>query len=233
MNLDLKNSQRAFCLIKFFSQKDHYISFKSGCTILRTPHYFRVCEDLGRGDRTESCIGYWDKSLGHEMPSLVRDGTPVDMNDIASVLVYPVGEQHDSWLQSWCMIGPDNQFEVSLKRMIEEFGSYFVILPAENIEDYAKMLSKASGLDVRYGLIQYSDNPLHRSLTTKDLKFSYQKEFRFYLGSCRKDEVQDKIISLNQIEGILSDAQSIKLVSPQGKKYYFGLGSNEVVTTVE
>lgn len=230
MNLDLNNSQRAFCLIKFFSQENHYISFMNGCSILRTPHYYRICEDAGRGDRTESCLGYWDSALGHEMPSLTRDGNPVDMTDIKSILVYPASEQHDAWLQSWCMIGPDNEFELSLQRMIEEFGSYFVMLPAENIGNYANLLAKASNLEVRYGLVQYSENPLHRSLTTKDRKFAYQKEFRFYLGSCPKDEIQDKTIHLDQSEKILSDAGALKLVSPEGKKYYFGLGSKVVIT---
>lgn len=50
-----------------------------------------------------------------------------------------------------------------------------------------KLVNQASGSQVRYGFVQYSDNPLDRSLTVKDSKFGYQKEFRFYVGECRKD----------------------------------------------
>lgn len=80
-------------------------------------------------------------------------------------------------------------------------------------------------------MVQYSDNPLDRSLTTKDKKFAYQKEFRFYLGSCAKNETQDKMIYLEKVQSILADAGCLKLVSSRGKTYYFGLGAKAVVTT--
>jgi hypothetical protein len=229
MDRNTKNSHKALALIKFFSKEKHCLAFKNGISILRTPHFFRSCEDVGRGDSSESCLGYWDRSLGHEMPKLVRDGSPMDMTDVRSVLIYPANEQQDSWLQSWCFIGPDNKFEESLQQMIDEFGPYFVLLIAKDINAYAALLEKASGLAVRYGVVQYSNNPLDCSLTVKDSKFSYQREFRFYLGDCAKDETRDKNLKLEGLDDLLSDTQSLKLETSTGKITYFALGRKKVV----
>lgn len=231
MKQNLKDSQRALALIKFFSKEEHYLAFKNGVSLFRTPHYYRSCEDLGRGDTTESCLGYWNKELGHEMPNLLRDGLPLDMTDVKSILIYPAHEQHDAWLQSWCLIGSDNRFEESLQRMIDEFGPYFVLLEAKNIHAYANLLEHASGSAVHYGLVQYSGNPLDRSLTVKDSKYDYQKEFRFYLGECKKDETQDRKIQLEGLDNLLSNAASLKLTTSSGKNTYFSLGGKKVVST--
>ncbi|MEA5446890.1 hypothetical protein VCB98_13765 [Gammaproteobacteria bacterium AB-CW1] len=223
------NSQQAVALIKFFSEEKHYLAFKDGCSFFRTPHYFRKREDVGRGDRSESCLGYWDTERGDQMPNLVRNGEPIDIENAKSVLIYPAHEQQDSWLQSWCVIGPHNEFEQSLERMLEEFGTYFVVLPAKHIITYANLVGQASGDKVRYGLVQYSDNPLDRSLTVKDSKFSYQKEFRFYVGQCEKDEIQDKELRLQGVNNVLLEAGTLKLESPSGVVRYCSQGRKEVV----
>ena len=216
MNQNPENSQQVVALIKFFSEKEHYLAFKEGRSILRTPHFYRKNEESGRGDRSESCLGYWDKQLRDKIPNLTVNGNSIDIKDAQSVLIYPVHEQQDSWLQSWCVIGPHNAFESSLERILDEFGTYFVILPAENVCLYANLLNQFSGLEVRYGLVQYSDNPLSRSLTVKDSKFSYQKEFRFYIGECEKNETLDKQFNLVGLDNILLEASSLKLESPAG-----------------
>jgi hypothetical protein len=231
MDRNVKGSEKALALIKFFSKEEHYLAFRNGNLLLRTPHFYRTCEDPGRGDRNESCLGYWDKGLRHQMPNLVRDGSPMDMADVKSVLIYPADEQQDAWLQSWCLIGPHNNFEESLQRMVDEFGSYFVLLSAKDIDAYTNLLEQASGSAVRYGLVQYSSDPLDRSLTVKDSEYSYQKEFRFFIGQCQKGETEDKKIQLKEIDNILSNAQSLKLESSSGKTTYFSLGYNKVITT--
>lgn len=223
------NSQQAIALIKFFSEEEHCSAFKEGSSLFRTPHYFRKREDIGRGDRSESCLGYWDKDLGDSMPNIFRNGQPMDLEDAQSILAYPAHEQKDAWLQSWCVIGPHNEFEKSLERMLEEFGDYFVVLPAKNIDAYANMISEASSEPVRYGLIRYSDNPLNRSLTIKNYEFSYQKEFRFYVGECDKGEVEDKNIRLHGVSNLLLEAGSLKLESASGLVRYCSQGQKKVV----
>lgn len=230
MNPNLENSKQVVALIKFFSQEEHFLSFKSGYSIFRTPHFFRKYKSLGRGDRSESCLWYWDKEMGDEMPSILVDGHPVDIKDAESVLAYPAHEHQDSWLQSWCVIGPHNSFEGSIEKMLEEFGSYFVVLPAGNISTYAELLNQVSGAEVRCKFIQYSSNPFDRSLTVKDSKFSYQKEFRFYIGECAKDEVKDKEYRISGLESILAEASSCRIQSPSGQTKYFSLGRKQVVT---
>lgn len=229
MTKTINTSQQAVALIKFFSEKEHYLAFKSGCSFFRTPHYFRKREDAGRGDRSESCLGYWDKELGDQMPTIVSNGQLIDIENAQSVLVYPAHEQKDAWLQSWCMVGPHNEFEQSLERILDEFGAYYVVLPAKYINIYARLVGKASGEKARYGLVRYSDNPLDRSLTVKDHKFSYQKEFRFYVGECDKNEVQDKKIYLNGVSNVLLEADTLRLESASGLVRYCSQGQKKVV----
>lgn len=197
--------------------------------MFRTPHYYRRREDIGRGDRSESCLGYWDKGLGHKMPSIITNGKQLKFENVESVLIYPAHEQKDAWLQSWCVFGPHNNFEQALELMLEEFGTYFAILPAKHISTYANLVAQSSGCQVSYGLIQYSDDPLDRSLTIKDSKFHYQAEFRFYVGECEKTEIQDKVIHLQGIDNILLNAGSLMFTSPDGEVRYCCLGQRKVV----
>ena len=216
-------------LIKFFSEKSHYLAFRDGISLFRTPHFFRLRDDAGRSDRRESCAGYYDRTIGDEIPNIVVDGKVVDATSLKSVLIYPVTEQEDSWLQSWSVVGPSNDFEQSLDRMLAEFGTYFVVLPAANIDAYARLISQASGDVVRYGRIKYSDNPMDGSLTVKDAQFAYQTEFRFYVGQCEKCEVDDKKLLLSGVDRILTHADSLKFVSPAGMVKYCTLGQLKVV----
>lgn len=227
----MDNSQQAVALIKFFKQKEHFLAFKAGTSLFRTPHYFRRLEDIGRGDSSESCLGYWDKELSDSIPNIVRDGQPIDLDEVQSILVYPAHEPKDAWLQSWCMIGPHNNFGQSLERMLDEFGAYFVVLPARNINAYANLISESCNEPVRYGVIRYSDNPLARSLTVKDHGFSYQKEFRFYIGECDKNEVQDRHIRLHGVNNLLLEAGSLRLESASGSVMYCTQGQTKVVYT--
>lgn len=221
---------KAVALIKFFSKRDHYLSFRKGTNLFRTPHYYRLDETIGRGDRSESCIGYWDRKLGDELPSIVNSDSKVNLDDAQSILLYPASEQKDAWLQSWSVIGPHNNFENSLEQMLKEFGPYFVVLPAPKINAYRHLLAKTSGCKVHMGLVGYSDNPLKRSLVVKDSKFNYQKEFRFLLSECSKGEVRDKKVQVQGINKLLLQASSLKLASPSGEVKYCSLGSHKVVT---
>lgn len=216
-------------LIKFFSEKKHYLDFKNGSSFFRTPHYYRKCEGAGRSDRNESCIGFWDKKLGDTMPDVFHGEKLIDMHGIESILVYPLTEQKDAWIQSWSAIGPYNNFENSLQKMLDKFGLYFVILPSKNIINYAEFLSKKTNLPIRHGLMNYSNDPKKRSLTVKDSEFSYQKEYRFFFGECDKFETQDKIVELPNLEPILLEASSLKLESPSGEIKYCSLGHPNVI----
>jgi hypothetical protein len=225
------SQSQALALIKFFSREEHYLSFKKGTNFFRTPHYYRKDKSVGRGDRNESCVGYWDKNLGDEMPNIIHNGDKVNFDNAQSLLIYPAAEQKDAWLQSWAVIGPHNDFENSLEKMLNEFGTYFVILPATKISAYRHLLAKTSGCKVNMGEVGYSDDPLKRSLVVKDSKFSYQKEFRFLLGECSKGEKLDKIIKLQGLNKMLLEASTLKLASPSGEVKYCSLGHPKVVST--
>lgn len=219
----------AISLIKFFSEEKHYQWFMDGYTLFRTPHYYRKCEDDGRGDRNESCILFRDRSLGDEIPQLIHNGRQLDLASVESIMIYPTHEQRDSWMQSWCVVGRFNQFELSLEKMLGEFGCYFVVLPATKIMQYALALQQASGLNVTHGFVRYTDNPLEQSLSVKNKAFEYQKEFRFFVGTCEKNETADKEIKVSNMRSLLNEASSLKFSSENGETRYCSLGSEKVV----
>ncbi|WP_447555107.1 hypothetical protein [Vreelandella sp. EE22] len=230
MSDHLNTQVQAVALIKFFSKEEHYFSFKKGTNLFRTPHYYRMDGSVGRGDRSESCLGYWDKRLGDELPSIIHNGEKINFDNAQSILVYPAAEQKDAWLQSWAAIGQNNDFENSLEQMLKEFGPYFIVLPASKVNAYRHLLAKASGCKVNMGLVGYSNNPLERSLVVKDSKFSYQKEFRFLLSECSKGEKHDKKIQVQGANKLFLKASSLKLTDPSGEVKCCSLGNHKVVT---
>ncbi len=77
--------------------------------------------------------------------------------------------------------------------------------------------------------MSYTNNPIGRSLTVKDSKYSYQKEFRFFTGQCSKGELQDKFLELPDINNLLLEGQSLKITSPNGAIKYCSVGYNRTV----
>jgi len=231
MIINPEDSMEAMSLIKFFSEEKHFQWLKDGYTMFRTPQHFRGCEDDGRGDKNESCILYWDGKSGDEIPQLQINGRAIDLSSLQSILIYPPHEQSDAWMQSWAVVGKFNNFELSLEQMLDEFGCYFAVLPAQNIKKYAAALQEASGLKVNFGFMRYTDNPLERSLSVKDQVFEYQKEFRFYLGSCDKNEIQHKEVRVAGMSNLLTGAGSLKFTSENGEVRYCSLGSKKVVVS--
>lgn len=226
-----KESQSAYALIKFFSKEEHYANFLSGVSLFRTPHYYRTCEDPGRGDRNESCLLFWDHILGGDKPNILQpDGTHIDYKKLKSVLIYTADEQYDTWMQSWAVLGAHNSFENSIEKMQKEFGSYFVLLPANKINQYRTLVEKTSGYRVKCGMVRYSSDLTERSLTVKDSKYSYQKEFRFFTGQCSKGELKDKFLILKGLDKLLLDAKSLKITSPNGSAKYCSVGHSGTVT---
>jgi len=223
-------------LIKFFSQEEHYLAFKNGSSLFRPPHYYRNLDNPGRGDRTESCLGYWNTLRGDQMPNLElldKNNEPLnlELSEAEKLLIHPGNEPKDKWFQCWSFIKTHNGFEDSMERMIEEFGSYFVILPAQHIHRYAEMISHANDSSAGYCQVKYSDDPLKRNLLTKDISFSYQKEFRFFVGECSKEETADKFLNLPDLDSLLlNEAATLKMTSPEGKVRYFSQGKDRVIT---
>ncbi|MEI8613668.1 hypothetical protein P4S54_08200 [Shewanella sp. PP-He15 brown] len=226
-----QSSQSAYALIKFFSHKEHYLSFLNGTSLFGTPHYYRTCEDIGRGDRNESCFLFWDQKFGGKKPKFSElNGIEINCNEFESILIYPANEQYDAWMQSWAIIGSHNGFEHSLEKMQREFGFYFVVLPASKIINYAKLIERVSGTTVRYGAVRYSDNPIERSLTVKDPRYSYQKEFRFFIGECSKGELKAQVLDLPELNELLLDAKSLRIDLPNGSIKFCSVGHKGIVT---
>ena len=214
----------AYALIKFFNEEEHYNNFIKGVSLFRPPHYYRTCEDIGRGDRNESCIRY------EEFSGILTSASGQNI-ELISAVVHKANEPNDSWLQSWSIIALDNNFEKSMERMLNEFGLYFALLPVQKIEEYKTLIRESSGLEVSSGTVTYSNDSTAGSLTTKDTKYSYQKEYRFFTGQCSKFEQDSKFLNLKGIDKLLYDAKSIKISSnDEPIDYYFSFGHDVIFT---
>lgn len=111
-----------------------------------------------------------------------------------------------------CSRGPHNKFELSWQRIIKEFGKYFVVLPARNIERYADLIRNHTREDVRYGTMKYSSDQLNHSLTCKD-------------------SIEDKTLPLSRLNSLLEEVECMKITSPIGKVRYCSQGMGEVVVS--
>lgn len=219
------NKYYIYGLMKFFSCEADKQKFLAGSVLLRPPHYFRTSLEAGRGDQFESCVGFYDKELGHKLPRLTENTGTLSLKDIKSILIYPVDEPYDAWMQSWCAVGTHNGFEDSLSLMLKKFGNHFVFLPANRIETYKKRLAKKTGLPVTGGLVQYTDDRKKGSLMTKSIHFEYQKEYRFLVGECSKGETKEyEIFQVGSLNKIVTKYKTFKFTKESGEIIYCSNG---------
>jgi hypothetical protein len=211
-------------LIKFFTEEEHLKQFISGSILCRTVHYYRICDDVGRGDRYESCFGYWDKSLNDTLPNIKMDNRPFDLSKASSILIYPMSEPLDGWVQCWSLIGPHNGFEDSIDKLAKEFGKYFVLLPCSKIEQYVSLISQANGISITHGLVGYSNRREEFGIGVKTDALAYQREYRFIFGECLKGAILDRTFNTKPLYDLVIPAGSLKFVKPSGETIYYSGG---------
>jgi hypothetical protein len=92
--------------------------FKQGDVLFRTHEFYRTHDDLGRAVQFKSCIGFYARDRGHLFPKLEDENNVLNLKDAKSLLIYPVTEPHDAWMQSWSAVGPYNFFEDILSKLL-------------------------------------------------------------------------------------------------------------------
>ena len=219
------NDFKALALIKFFSSKERLESFVAGTWYCNTPQYYRGNTMPGVGDRTESCINYWDVELGHSLPKLTIDGQEKDLSEAKNILCYNSLESHDSWLQCFSLIGPYNGYEDTIDKVSKECGKDFILLPIKNLPELVSKVDIASKSNMHHGAVRYSDNPLEFGIFVKSLGYSYQKEYRFALEKCEKGHKSAREFEVGNIEHLVTINGTLKFEQPNGAIIYYSNGN--------
>ncbi|MDO6488269.1 hypothetical protein Q4503_11190 [Colwellia sp. 6_MG-2023] len=227
----MDNSYPIHGLLKFFSCKEHMDSFKRGKVKFATPHYYRTNPNPNIADQLESCIEFsTDTNNFEKIISKYEGANGIDiLKSKNNLLICPNHEPKDAFIQCWFALGSHNKFEDSLSKMLMNFGSYFVFLDVKKIETYKQRLLKKSGLKVKGNIVNYTDDNLKHSLIVKKQDLEYQKEFRFFLGECEKNNAEDRFFELGSLKPILTEMRSGKVISADGTITYFTSGHSEVV----
>jgi hypothetical protein len=126
-------------------------------------------------------------------------------------------------------MGTHNNFDDSLAKMLKNFGKYFVFLEAKRIETYKQRLSKKSGLEATGRIVIYTCNSLKHSSIAKKQSLEFQKEFRFFLGECEKDNADEFYSKVGNLKPILTEIGSGKVTKPDGTITYFSVGHDDVI----
>lgn len=225
---------RVYGLIKFFENIDYWQQFKAGLLYCNTPHYFRTIEEIGRSDPYESCIGYYNLARGDNPPKFTDGGGKIlNIEKAKQVVIHPLNEPSDGWLQCWAIVAPQNNFDDYLIRIVREFGPYFVYMPAQNIKKYIARIRKFNAESVEYGYVRYSSNPKECSLGVKRVDYEYQCEFRIVIGECDKFCKEHREFRVPPLTDLLLDFQSLKLEKPNGQITHFSFGQQTPITVMK
>jgi hypothetical protein len=227
--MDSSKLNRVVALIKFFENEKFLNDFVEGAIYCNTPQFYREHKGQGVGDKSESCLKYWDKEAGDNMPEFTLDGEIKDLSNAKNVLVFPSREHKDSWLQCWATVGSHNEFENDIDRIAKECGRYFVVLPIENLPEYEARLKKGLNTDFSHGLVSYSNDPLKFGLAVKGDVYAYQREYRFLIGECDKSNTKSRKFSVGSLEDIVHVNGSLKFTKQDGTTIYFSNGKSLLV----
>ncbi|MBF4241923.1 hypothetical protein [Vibrio anguillarum] len=63
-----------------------------------------------------------------------------------------------------------------------------------------------------------------------DPRYSYQKEFRFFIGECSKGELKAQVLDLPELNELLLDAKSLRIDLPNGSIKFCSVGHKGIVT---
>lgn len=196
-------------LVKFFSKPEYMTDLLNGLIYCNTPQYYRDCEMPGVSDDFETCIGYYNPKKHPQKPNITIDRKKFDLSEVSSALIYRDEEKFDAHLQCWAAIEKPTCYNELLslrddfQKIMNEFGSNYVFLPAQKIGKYFAILKDAVPKGLISSHVEYTDNPVNRGMFRKCNKFSYQREYRFAFGNIDKEENSPRIIKTQPLQELL------------------------------
>ncbi|MEG0580057.1 MAG: hypothetical protein RR490_09085 [Niameybacter sp.] len=192
-------------LVKFFNCKEYLDSLLAGYFHMTPPEKYRLDSRKGVGDCVESCMISYRSSRDDEYPLLILDGHVITGIDN---LTMHNGSTKDSWLNCWfkldAPIDPDetNELLLTLEAMKEEFGRDYAFVSKDNIPELIKRLNDFSQYPVYASPVSYDDDKRKWGTLCKSSAYAYQREYRFYSGSCNPHDLKDYGF---QVDGGLKD----------------------------
>jgi hypothetical protein len=156
------------------------------------PEKYRLDSRKGVGDCVESCMVSYRSSRDDELPLLILDGHVITGLD---KLTMHSGFTQDSWLNCWFKLElpatPDETDELvlALESMKKEFGRNYAFVYKDNIHELLKRLNAYSEYPVYASTVSYDNDKRKWGTLCKSLDYAYQREYRFYSGSCHPHDL--------------------------------------------
>ena len=185
-------------LLKFFERDDYIDSLLGGTVFFAAPETYRADGHEGRGDPQESCAAAYRMQAG-DLPLQMKFGD--QEFQVTALTVHSAGRKQ-GWLHCWFAIELPTDFEElerlieDINRMRDQFGSRYVFLHAERIDNFVDRVRGSlpsepkDGID--HGLVNYSARQDEFGVFCKAHHYAYQREYRFVLGECGHIETTAK-----------------------------------------
>lgn len=220
-------------LIKFFRDESKLDLLREGLFYCNTPEKYRLDGSEGVGDPNESCMLSYRRHRGDRPITLEVDGMRIE--GINALTAHTNGVK-DKWLHCWYALRiPKNEDELralydSLSRMREEFGLNYACVVGDRVEALVGRLKKHTELDIMHGAIQYSDVKTAWSVACKALRYSYQREFRFAIGSCGHEETQPLKIKVEEgLSDIIEKNPPFRITDEESGEIWLELTKDHLV----
>jgi len=224
-----------FCgLVKFFKNEEYLEDLLNGVFYLNTPEFYRHNNEAGVGDLHESCSHAYREKRGDCKPTFTVNGKPIE--GLINFTMRNTGMK-DRWLHCWSILTQPNDEEALAKlvcdftRLREEFGLNYAYIHPAKLGTFIDHLKGLVPMDVNTVQVNYCDNPLQWSPVGKSEKYSYQREFRFMVGTCPELSQEPKIFrSEGGFREFILKNPSFRIYDNEENWIYFQMsGENQLV----
>ncbi|MGD9213071.1 MAG: hypothetical protein PVI90_19970 [Desulfobacteraceae bacterium] len=180
-------------IMKFFRDEEYLDSLISGTLYCNTPEFYRQSNAEGVSDKNESCLFSYRKKRGDE--KVIAEFNGKEIKNIKCFTAHNP-DLKEAWLHCWMTFEiPETDQELEclendIQRVRNEFGRHFAFIAYNEIVPFLNAVQSMTQLQVLARKVSYSKKAVDLSPTSKDISYSYQREFRFLIGQCETDQVE-------------------------------------------
>lgn len=225
--MDKKDIEFAGCFIKFGSL-EHLIELKEKGILYCNPinYFIKIEDNFLRGDPMENVTEMMYMESGDMILSPVGEQPSINSTTLPFKDFYLKGRIIEPFGNLFCLTAinilekPFGQvFTVNERN--KEFGEYFLLI--HNTKEFLNRIKeKLEQLKMRYQAekvkyLDFSKFNGKKSVFEKDLIFSYQQEWRLFLGNKKDEPIKIDLGSLEELS-ILGSSKSIENLKIVGNK---------------
>ena len=204
-------SKSVFGLLKFFSKKEYLEDFLNGVIYCNTPHFYRSNLSPGVGDPSETCLAFKSQKICSDL-RFICDGVEESIKD-GEELIAVVGDNRDDyWMHCWMGLEcPKNESDLDklrqdILRVASESGQFGVFIESKNIQEFINRIKLSvieKNIVFNTSWISYTNlKTASNQMFSKDVDYSYQREFRIAIGVANKFEENSMVFDVGDLRDI-------------------------------